>query len=208
MSMPQRETVECPKCGKKLTYTMWQSINTQMDFAIPDIISGKLFEVVCDKCGQKLHIMYPILFNDMIHHIMISYVMPGSEEEAMKGFDFSRSLGYRLRIVTSQESLREKTAIINAGLDDRIVELMKIIVLAQTGDQLEGKDLGGIYFIPDEKQPVMEFVIAGKPSYLNIVMDGYRFLEETYRDAFAETDDDTIIDREWALAFLDAHPLP
>ncbi len=93
MSMPHREKIKCPKCGKELEYTMWDSINTQMDFAIPDIISGKLFEVVCDRCGQKLHLMYPILFNDMIHNVMIHYVMPGQEQEAEKAWVFYRCLG-------------------------------------------------------------------------------------------------------------------
>ncbi len=202
MSMPHREKIKCPKCGKELEYTMWDSINTQMDFAIPDIISGKLFEVVCDRCGQKLHLMYPILFNDMIHNVMIHYVMPGQEEEAEKAWVFSRSLGYRLRIVTSQEELREKTGIFNAGLDDRVIEILKVYVLAQAGDQMEGKKLGGMYFLPDEEQPRMEFDLDGKQAFLNIVMDGYRQLEEEFRDALAETEDDMIINRQWAFDLL------
>ena len=44
MSIPNKRTIKCPKCGKEIEFTLWQSINTDMPFAIPDIISGKLFE--------------------------------------------------------------------------------------------------------------------------------------------------------------------
>ena len=43
MSMPSEETVKCPKCGEDMHFTYWRAIKTEMDFAIPDIISGKLF---------------------------------------------------------------------------------------------------------------------------------------------------------------------
>ena len=65
MSIPVKQTVTCPKCGKPIEFTMWQSINTEMDFALPDIISGKLFEVSCKGCGFTSRVDYPILFNDM-----------------------------------------------------------------------------------------------------------------------------------------------
>ena len=66
-----KQTIKCPKCGADISFTRWQSINTQMNFAIPDIISGKLFDVDCKKCGQHIHLNYPLLFNDMIHSVMI-----------------------------------------------------------------------------------------------------------------------------------------
>ena len=204
MSMPHKEKIKCPKCGKELEYTMWQSINTQMEFAIPDIISGKLFEVICDGCGQKLHMMYPILFNDMIHNIMINYVMPEHVDEAVKASEISKSLGCRIRIVTSQESLREKTAIINSGLDDRIVELFKVFSMGQIADQIEGRNLKAMYFLPDEKQPRMEFAFEDGHGFIDIVMDAYYQLEEEFGEALADTEDDMFIDQQWALDFLNS----
>lgn len=102
MSIPHKQTVKCPKCGEEIEFTLWQSINTEMNFAIPDIISGKLFEVECKKCGYKTHVNYPMLFNDMIHNVMIYSVAPDSTEETEKALDYaeknvSRSHPYRDR---------------------------------------------------------------------------------------------------------------
>ena len=131
MSIPHKQTVKCPKCGEEIEFTLWQSINTEMDFAIPDIISGKLFEVECKKCGYKTHVNYPMLFNDMIHNVMIYSVAPDSTEETEKALDSLKKMyPGRTRIVTDQSTLREKTAIFNAGLDDRVTEILKLIIMA------------------------------------------------------------------------------
>lgn len=61
MSIPVKQTVSCPKCGKEIEFTMWQSINNEMSFAMKDIISGKLFEVECKNCGLRTHVNYLFL---------------------------------------------------------------------------------------------------------------------------------------------------
>ena len=60
MSTSHEETVKCPKCGEEIHFTYWQSINTEMDFAIPDIISAKLFEIKCGNCGNESHVTYSL----------------------------------------------------------------------------------------------------------------------------------------------------
>lgn len=52
MSIPVKKTVPCSNCGKDIEFTMWQSINNEMSFAMKDIISGKLFEIECNVFGQ------------------------------------------------------------------------------------------------------------------------------------------------------------
>lgn len=115
MSIPVKQTVSCPKCGKDIEFTMWQSINNEMSFAMKDIISGKLFEVECKNCGLRTHVNYPILVNDMEHNVMIWYTYPDGIEEAEKALvPMKKMYNGHLRIVTDQADLREKVAIFNA----------------------------------------------------------------------------------------------
>ena len=51
MAQSSIHTADCPGCGKALEFTLWQSINTEIENARDDIISGKLFDVVCPDCG-------------------------------------------------------------------------------------------------------------------------------------------------------------
>ena len=61
MSQSMKHNAPCPGCGRELEFTLWQSINTETENAREDIISGKLFDVVCPDCGYKARVQYPIL---------------------------------------------------------------------------------------------------------------------------------------------------
>ncbi len=202
MSTSHEETVKCPKCGEEIHFTYWQSINTEMDFAIPDIISGKLFQIKCGKCGYESHVNYPILFNDMIHGVMINYVMPEAVEEAEKVVNYMRErMDFcRFRIVTSQADLREKADIFNAGLDDRVVELLKFITMTQVQDQVRDRGVHGVYFISGD-EPVVEILMKDGSGHVPVDMDMYRQLEQMMRPRLTE-DREFHIDQNWAAAFF------
>jgi len=202
MSIPHKQTVKCPKCGEEIEFTLWQSINTEMNFAIPDIISGKLFEVECKKCGYKTHVNYPMLFNDMIHNVMIYSVAPDSTEETEKALDSLKKMyPGRTRIVTDQSTLREKTAIFNAGLDDRVTEILKLIIMAQLQEQLSGKELVGVFFVPGD-EPKFEIAFKDGSGYVPVTKEMYENLASQFNDKLSAGDDEYYIDQDWAMAFL------
>ena len=204
MSMPRKQTVTCPKCGKEIEFTLWQSINNELSFAMPDIISGKLFEVECKNCGLKTNVNYPILVNDMKHNFMIYYTYPDDTTETEKALkDMKKFYKGRTRIVTDQATLREKVAIFNAELDDRIIELLKAIVMTQVNDQLEGMDVKGVYFVADDN-PRFEIIDANDGSgYIAIDMENYKKVEEEFfgKDGLKK-DEEIYVNRDWAYSFL------
>ena len=186
----------------RLRFTLWQSINTEMNFAIPDIISGKLFEVECKKCGYKTHVNYPMLFNDMIHNVMIYSVAPDSTEETEKALDSLKKMyPGRTRIVTDQSTLREKTAIFNAGLDDRVTEILKLIIMAQLQEQISGKELVGVFFVPGD-EPKFEIAFKDGSGYVPVTKEMYENLASQFNDKLSAGDDEYYIDQDWAMAFL------
>ena len=205
MSIPVKQTVSCPKCGKDIEFTMWQSINNEMSFAMKDIISGKLFEVECKNCGLRTHVNYPILVNDMEHDVMIWYTYPDGIEETEKALvSMKKMYNGHLRIVTDQADLREKVAIFNAGLDDRIIEILKAIVMAQVQDQLADKDVQGVYYISDEN-PRFEIVYDGGSGYIPVSMELYdKVREEFFDQEELSQDEELYVDRDWAYSLLAA----
>lgn len=54
MTMPQKEVIDCPGCGKKQKFTCWRSVNVTLD---PDlkqrILDGSLVSFECKACGHK-----------------------------------------------------------------------------------------------------------------------------------------------------------
>ncbi len=204
MSQPEKQTCKCPKCGAEIEFTMWHTINTEMDFAIPDIISGKLFEVTCPKCGLRTHVNYPILFNDMIHKVMIWNVEPGREEEAAKSLEITRKLyDGRVRIVSDLSDLREKTALFSEGLDDRVVEILKLIVAVQLQEQLKGKDVRGMYYVVGD-EPKVEIAFDGGSGYIPVTKEMADAIAAQFAEALAAADEECYVNQDWAYNFLAA----
>lgn len=170
-----------------------------------DIISGKLFEVECKNCGLRTHVNYPILVNDMEHDVMIWYTYPDGIEETEKALvSMKKMYNGHLRIVTDQADLREKVAIFNSDLDDRIIEILKAIVLAQVQDQLADKNVQGVYYISDEN-PRFEIVYDGGSGYIPVRMELYdRVKEEFFGLKGLTQDEEFYVDRDWAYSLLAA----
>ena len=102
--------------------------------------------------------------------------------------------------MTDQIDLREKTAIFNAGLDDRIVELLKLIVMAQIHDQVKDKGVHGVYYVPGD-EPVIEILMKDGNGHLPVSMDMYHALEQDMLPRLGE-DKEYHIDQNWAAEFF------
>lgn len=202
MSMPRKEKVKCPRCGKEIAFTVWDSINTQTLNAAEDVISGKLFTVECPRCGRTGLVDYPMIFNDLAGRVMIYYSTLGSETDVLGSAALMRGLGYRIRTVSTQADLREKVAVFHAGLDDRVTEIVKQFALAQWAGSLAGSDPEEMYYLPDGDCTQIEFVIGGESSFVGVSPEGYRFLEERFREQLEREPEAYIIDRVWAKEFL------
>jgi len=136
MSIERKEIISCPSCGKKSKFTMWDSLNADLDpEAKQKLINGSLLIFRCKHCGDMREVFYPILYHDMTHRVMIQLVGKDSVDKTIKMLDdiaeeygLSRP-GYQDRIVTSHIKLREKAALFDKGVDDRIAEAIKILAL-------------------------------------------------------------------------------
>ena len=201
MSIPWDRTIKCPKCGEELKFTMWQSINTMMPFARKDIISGKLFEVECKKCGQTTRVIYPILFNDLEHQVMIQYVSPEDVESVQSSIEIITRMGSRARVVTSIDELREKAMIFESELDDRVIEIQKQLVIRQVRNQMGGEHIQ-IMFFNTEGKPRFEMIVDGQEGYVPLNMDDYKDLMEVMRPSFESLEHEYCINSEWAERFL------
>jgi hypothetical protein len=143
VSQAIQEQVECPSCRASSPFTVWRSLNVTLD---PDkkqpLLDGELFLFTCPSCSEKTRIIYPILYHDMQHKLMI-WLVPTDEsgethEPPDEGFNVAKfaELGYRLRAARSANELVEKVLIFEAQLDDVAVEITKLAIATQmTPDQ-------------------------------------------------------------------------
>jgi hypothetical protein len=145
MSLPNQTPVTCPKCGHTQEFTSWQSLNVTAD---PEkkaqLLAGDLTRFTCAQCRTSADVMYPMLYHDMQQRVMIWFWTEEGDPDTN-----ALSIGdmldqYRLRIVGSRNELVEKIHIFDAGLDDEVIEIVKLLVQAQ--EEKSGRTLGELYF--------------------------------------------------------------
>lgn len=139
--MSANETVEisCPRCGKTGSFTVWHSINTELDPEMRDAVrDGAAFIYECRKCGHRTPVNYGFLYHQREDRMMLHYCTDeNSVTECLRIYGSNGKMqelelgDYLTRIVRSLNELREKLFIFDAGLDDRVIELMKLLYVSE-----------------------------------------------------------------------------
>lgn len=140
MSKHHTEKITCPQCSKESDFIVWDSINTVLDPDMKEKVrSGEAFHWKCPFCQNEAAVEYACLYHQMDDHIMIYYV-PGDASDAIEfmqsddAFILSTMKEYTKRVVKTRNQFREKLLILDASLDDRVIELMKPFMISMLHD--------------------------------------------------------------------------
>lgn len=218
--MSSKTTVEvtCPACGAKHKVSIWKSINTTLDPEMKQAVRDRsAFLFTCPSCGYQTHLSYGFLYHQMEDGILIH--LANSEKNAEEiykmikdkdavGFFSFADQDYLIRIVMSDKQFREKLFIFDAGLDDRIIELYKIFVLAMFQKESEEVfDKIGLYFYTDNDGKHYIQIIADNKTKGVVEMENdiYENLCRDYMPRLKDIrKDEPFIDRQWALEMMDS----
>ena len=115
-----------------------------------------------------------------------------------------RAENYMIRIVRSHNQLLEKLAIIDAGMDDRLVEIYKVFLLANAQKEKPKLWNAEILMLTDDGKHYLQFLSDHKSiGYAEISMDTYGLLEDEFGEALPERGKQgPFVDRRWALDFM------
>lgn len=210
MSQRREVSLTCPQCGKEHPFIIWNSINTTLDPEMKEAVKDRsAFRFVCPDCGAKTYIDYDLLYHQMEDRIMIHYARLDESAEQIYQMltkddpedmvqDMLRN-HYLIRIARSQNQLREKIAIFDAGLDDRIIEIYKIFILRTVQEKdPDCKDIEMLYYKdPTEGKDFIQIIADGKTYG---VVELRKSTYDEYRDRLPDIrKDGPYIDRSWAL---------
>lgn len=200
--------VPCPSCGKTFSYDVHTLVNARNNPELRDLlIAGRLSEFTCPECSYTASLAAPCLYLDPTHCCSIYLVVDEAMAAGVAGmFDdlaaddtpAGRSVK---RIVFDRHELQGKVVALEAGLDDRVVEILKMAITgsakmqgnvdedAECSVRLTGLDSEGLAFSVDD----------GKTSFTAIMpRGGY----DLYRDAIENTslsaEQPYFVDRGWA----------
>ena len=216
MSKSRSITITCPKCHTESEFVIWESINTMLDPEMKSAIRDRsAFLFTCPECGTKSYVDYGFLYHQMEDHIMIHYASSDENAQEIYGLVTGKTMpdmmkemfdsDYLIRIVRSQNQLREKLAIFDSGLDDRIIELFKIFLLARY--QEDHPDNSGkieLLYCFENDTHLIQVLDDNEPAgAAELQIDFYEKLKKEFAPRLPDIrKDEPFIDRQWAIETL------
>lgn len=206
MSRVGKIRVSCPGCGTEQNCELVQSINTERSPALRErLLKGELNFLAC-ACGRRVQLAGNLLFHDPAAQFFCQ-VVPGGDDAAMtRAADAFHAAGATgtLRLVPSQNALIEKVKIRDAGFEDWVIELAKVLMLASLGIRdldrvvlFERADADSLFWVMFDGSAPTGF------SSPRIVYDNLRRMRAALRPAA----DELQIDRVWAVEALRRIPV-
>jgi hypothetical protein len=187
--------VRCPACGTEQDAQLVQTIDTNENPQDKDKLLASDLNVLACACGKRTQLASNVLYKQGDYYCQ---VVPGGEKamtEAAAAFAASGVTGRR-RLVPSLNALAEKVKLLDAGLDDRAIEMAKVLLLASISeldrvllfDRRDGDLVNWIMFDEDGKAERVSSAVAQVEKLAQRPM----------------SDDELRVDRAWALEAVKA----
>ncbi len=212
MSNFNMEPITCPNCKTEQKIKVWESIDVSVSpKEKKKILDGDFFKFSCKKCDFEAPLAYNCLYSDIENKLLIWLIPELTDEikeklsvaDTLKGDEKHDTSDYIYRIVTTPNELKEKIMIKDEGLDDRIVEILKMVYLSQistiTGDEsiadenilemyLDRQEKGCYSFIIffEKREPIM--IPINNDIYEKVYNDFIQLVESEQEEKFTEVD--------------------
>ena len=207
MSAQKTYNIRCPQCGREQKVELYESINVAQQ---PDLktalFENRLNRIQCVSCDASFRVDKPLLYNDPDRNILIHW-MPAnvvSREEILDEFD--RSMEElraalppdieppRVRLVFTRAELVELVFIIEAGMEERVVEYIKYTIHTQNMTRVPPAEKQLLLNVQDSTADELLFAIQNAATFeledvLRYPRQAYRSVREMYRkdpDEFIE----------------------
>lgn len=204
MSKYNMEPIVCPVCKTEHKIKIWESLEaSENEKQKEKILDNTFFMFDCKKCDYTAPLAYNFLYSDKKKNMMI-WLIPEATEEVLAKMEEANTGKDNMicRVVETPNELKEKIMINDAGMDDRIVELFKLVYVSQlvaiTGDESiaeEGitemlfdinEDQYAFVVFFEKRDPVM--IPANYEVYIKLYTDFIEIVEENEKKGFEKID--------------------
>ena len=149
MSQKQNYPIRCPKCAHEHQVELFESITVTAEPELREaLLRNQLNSVTCAGCSFTLQVHKPLLYHDAQHGFMICWlpVPAGAEEAGERQFaDLLLQLAAQqpegvplppVHLVFNRTDLIERIFLLEAGLDERVIEYVKHLMYLNNTSQL------------------------------------------------------------------------
>jgi len=207
MSLAKTYSIRCPQCDHTQDVELYDSINVAQEPELKTaLLENRLNRVQCESCDASFRVDKPVLYHDADRNILIHW-MPDtscSRDEILDEFDDAmeelRSAlpedtePPRVRLVFTRVELVELMFIIEAGMEERVVEHIKYTIHMQNMDRLPPAEKQLLLNVQDSTADELLFAVSNVETaeleeVLRYSREAYRKVRDMYRknpDEFIE----------------------
>jgi hypothetical protein len=198
MSRSINQKITCAECHITFEASLYTSVNSRQSPELNKLVlSNSLNQLNCPICKIRIKILQNLLYHDQDLKFMVWFKLNAADgvglEEFIKDdpttvrYQMNRFIDtYRLRLVDSMEQLVEKIYAFEFGLDDAILEYVKMLtwhhhVSKETSERYPTKGfLCRPTSLPSgEKLLLFHIVGSGEPKQFSLQIEAYSVLEKS-----------------------------
>lgn len=136
MAITAIRPVVCAACGHKQSVLDVRQINAEKRPALKEkILQGTLFPMRCNHCGAELEQAQRCLYIDPRRPLFLELSASGQALRLPEIQESLKGMHAVFRLVRTPEDMAEKLRIFDSGLDDRAVEIIRLLMITQLGEQ-------------------------------------------------------------------------
>jgi hypothetical protein len=195
MAIKDTVRVRCPQCDKEQDAEIVQSLNARADkAAVERLLQGELNLLTC-VCGKRTPLAANVFFHDPDEDFYC-HVCPNAASEARARAAFAEAgASGTQRLVPSMNALVEKVKILEAGLQDWAVEIVKLLLLGS----VEETNLNRVLLFDRREDALLAWIALlddGAARALSSPLEQYARIEE--QAELRPQPSELQIDRAWA----------
>lgn len=171
MSAMNTYSISCPQCGVEQDVELYDSINIREAPALrDDLMANQLNATECPHCGFQFRVDKQLLYHDPDNRVMI-YWFPGKEEDYHRNRDiFLQTLQTLdtalpdefdppvVHLVFSRSELVERIYLLEAGLNERVIEYIKYMMYSRNLERLNPHQKAILFNAQDSNDETLCFV--------------------------------------------------
>lgn len=215
MSKSRIEKIKCPNCGKENDFVVWKSVNTKLNPELKkDFLTRDIFKFECPECKESTYFYHDFLYHEMEGNLMVYLAHDEKEQKTtlamfeQKDDKLIQQLleNITIRVVADANDLTEKIFAHDGHRDDRIIELMKVLLYVTLKNEKTDWAFDSLRYTYENNEEQFLIFNQGKPiNAIAFATDLYESIKSKYGDKLdKESKDIRIFDTKWAMSFWDS----
>lgn len=194
----------CPQCAEESEFLQYKKIDINKNSELREkIFSRDIFKFKCPECGEEILVLYSCVYFDEENRHIICLSPDGNFEDLALKLKID---GFSLRIVKTVNGFIEKIAMLEDGIDDRVIELYKLLFEEQFEQQRPNSQLISVFYAGrntnDDKLHFYFITEDNENCETTLSLETYRNLHEHFMSTKFAADEAWEIGTEWALDAL------